>query len=110
MTEILVSAVVGGIVSLVVAYFTSGIRARNDLAKLREELKLEYAIETAIIHLLEHPEFKKRSLKKIQRHLRGFSDADELRMALLRAGAVAFNGEGEEEMWGLLSRNARDIK
>jgi hypothetical protein len=78
-------------------------------AKLKEELKLEHSIETAIIHLMSHPKFSKRSLKKIKHHLRGFKEDDDLRMHLIRAGAVAFSGEGEDEYWGLLEKNRNDI-
>lgn len=78
--------------------------------KLREELKLEYAIETAIRHLLENKNYQRRSLGKIKRHLKGFPSDDDLRMALIRAGAVAVSGEGDDELWGLLERNLDAVK
>lgn len=102
--------VLGLLASVIVAYATARYSARNDMTKLREQLKLEYSIETAIVHLLENPSYQKRSLKKIKHHLRGFSSDDELRMALIRSGAVAFGGEGDEEKWGLLDRNLADIR
>lgn len=102
--------VLGIAASVVVAFITALIAARLEQKKLREELKLEYSIETAIVHLLENPNYKKRGLKKIKHHLRGFKDDDDLRMALIRAGAVAFSDQGGDESWGLLRRNREDIK
>jgi hypothetical protein len=91
------------------AFATARLAGRNERAKLREELKLEYSVETAIRHLLENPAYQKRSLRKIKHHIRGFPD-DDLRRALVRAGAVAFGGSGDEEKWGLLNRNREDVK
>ncbi|MDW3225398.1 MAG: hypothetical protein R8G34_21335 [Paracoccaceae bacterium] len=96
--------------SIVLAYVTARLSAQNDMTKLRAEMKLDYSVETAIRHLLENPNYKKRSLKKIKHHLRGFESDDALRMALVRAGAVAFAGAGEDETWGLVSRNTEDFK
>jgi hypothetical protein len=100
----------GIVASGIIAFITARLTARHEKELLKEELKLDYSIEAAIIHLLQNPNYKKRSLKKIKRHLRGFKDDDELRMALMRAGAIAFDGEGDAEMWGLLDRNAEDVK
>ncbi len=102
--------VFGIVASIIVAFVTARLTARREKEILKEEMKLDYSIEAAIIHLLKNPNYKKRSLKKLKRHLRGFKDDDELRMALMRAGAVAFDGEGDAEMWGLLDRNEEDIK
>ncbi|WP_299777377.1 hypothetical protein [uncultured Roseobacter sp.] len=96
--------------SIVLAFVTARMSARNDLEKLREEMKLDYSVEAAIRHLLENQSYQKRSLKKIKHHLRGFENDDALRMALIRAGAVAFSGSGEDEMWGLVSRNREDFR
>ena len=96
--------------SLVIAFVTARMTAQNDLARLREEMKLDYSVESAIRHLLENENYQKRSLKKIRHHLRGFSDDDALRQALVRAGAVAFSGDGDNEMWGLVSRNREDFR
>lgn len=102
--------VFGIVGSIIVAYITARLTARREKELLREELKLDYSIETAVIHLLENQNYQKRSFKKIKHHLRGFKNDDALRMALMRAGAVAFGGEDEEEFWGLLSRNEDEIK
>ena len=103
-------AIIGIVGSAVVAYLTAQLTSRNEMKKLREEQKLDFSIETAILHLMSNPNYKRRSLKKIKHHLRGFQNDDDLRMALLRAGAVAFGGEGENENWGLLDKNEEDVK
>jgi hypothetical protein len=100
----------GIIGSLIVAFVTARITTTQVFKRLREEKKFEYSLETAIVHLLENPEFKKRSFSKIQRHLRGFENDNDLRQALIRAGAVSFQGTDGEELWGLLSRNREDVK
>jgi len=94
----------------IVAFVTAKITTRQDFARLREEQKFDYSLEAAIVHLLENPAYKKRSLKKLKYHLRGFETDDILRQALIRAGAVAFGGEGDEERWGLLRLNQDDVK
>lgn len=102
--------ILGLIATVAVAFVTAHLTSKNELRKIREEQKLEYSIEAAILHLMRNPSYQKRSLKKIKHHLRGFATDDDLRMALMRAGAVAFGGEGEDEMWGLLDRNEQDVK
>jgi len=102
--------VLGIIGSAIIAFVTARFTARRERERLQEELKLDYSIESAIVHLLQNPDYKRRSLKKIKHHLRGFKDDDDLRMALIRAGAVAFGGEGDKELWGLLSRNEDKMK
>ena len=100
----------GLIASIVVAFLTAYWTARNAEKKIRAELKLEYSIEAAIKSLLSNPSYQKRSLKKIKHHLRGFESDNELRMALIRSGAVAFSGSGDDEMWGLIDKNKKDFK
>lgn len=95
--------------SVIVAFCTAYFAARAELAKLREELKFDYSVEKVIRHLLNHPEHRKRSFKVIRHHLRGFETDNDLRMALMRAGAVAFDSDDLGEVWGLLERNERDI-
>ena len=48
----------------------------------------------------------KMSFLEIEKRLGGFED-NELRKILIRAGAVRF--EGDNELWGLLSRNTDDL-
>lgn len=101
---------VAAVISVVGAFLTALYVANRERAKLREEMKLDYSIEAAIHALLSNPNYQKRSLKKIKHHLRGFDNENALRQALIRAGAVAFSGQGDEEMWGLISRNTEDFK
>ena len=104
-----VPAIVGVVGSLVVAFFTARWAAVQQREKLRQELKLEFSVETAIVHLLEHPSYQTRSFDKIKRHIRGFED-DELRKSLVRAGAVVVREKDGEEMWGLLNLNKDAVK
>ena len=106
--------------AVIVAYVTAQFTARRERDNLRQELKLEYSIETAIIQLLGKQGWKQRSIKAIKRHIRGFAD-DELRQYLVRAGAVAFEGRPdpdsgerskdpeEQELWGLLKNNVDSL-
>lgn len=109
---------IGVIASIVAAYFTALITARNEERRIREELKLEYSAEEAITQLLDRQGWELRSFKTIKGHLKGFED-DELRKLLVRSGAIAFQQEPEDrhpddpdrhdpeklERWGLMERN-----
>lgn len=71
--------------------------------RLRTELKLEFSTEAAIRELLSDPKFqeRKRTFTQIKARLGGFSD-EELRMHLIRAGAVSFKRKADgAELWGL---------
>jgi len=72
--------------------------------RLREELRTEFMAETAIRELLLRKQWTLRSFSAIQKRIRGFDD-NELRRLLIRAGAVCFDGKGDQEMWGLRTRN-----
>ncbi|MEM6371722.1 MAG: hypothetical protein AAF727_02950 [Pseudomonadota bacterium] len=101
---------IAAIISVIGAFATALFVTNREKQKLREEMKLDYSIEAAIHALLSNPNYRKRSLKKIKHHLRGFDDDNALRQSLMRAGAVAFSGHGDAEMWGLISRNSADFK
>lgn len=107
-------AVAGVVFAAIVSFFTARETAQRaaeqDLVRLCEEMKLEYSVETAIRGLLSNKNYKKRSLRKIKHHLRGFETEGAVRPALIRGGAVAFSGQGDEEMWGPISRNTEDFK
>jgi hypothetical protein len=71
--------------------------------RFRTELKLEFALEAAIRDLLSDKRFleRKRTFKEIKRRLGGLED-DDLRKALIRAGAISFTRRSDRaEMWGL---------
>lgn len=61
--------------------------------------------EEAIRHLLQDERWKLRNFELIKRRVGGF-DEEALRQLLVRAGALRFEGEGGEELWGLRERNA----
>lgn len=80
--------------------------------RLRTEMKLEFATEGAIQELLTDERYAMRSFEQIQRRLNGL-EGDDLRKALIRAGAVSFQKQdvgGENgELWGLRERNAKNL-
>lgn len=103
---VIISAIVAG----VVAWLTAAGTIRFNREKLQREFQLEFATEAALKALLETDKYKMRSFKKIKHHLPGFPSENELRLHLIRAGAVCFAGTpGDEttgdEMWGLLVKN-----
>ncbi len=70
----------------------------------QNHLRTEFMAEQVARQLLESKDWQKRSFESIKKRLGGFSD-DELRRILVRAGAVRFEGNKGDELWGLLSRN-----
>ena len=92
------------ITSAITATFTGLVTFANQERKLKTELRTEFMAEEAAKALLETEQWQKRSFEEIQKRLGGFGD-DELRKILVRAGAVRFEGKGEKELWGLISRN-----
>lgn len=72
--------------------------------KLKWELRTEFMAEQAAQTLLQHEKWEKRSFQEIKKRLGGFDD-HELRKILVRAGAVRFKGDGDLELWELVSRN-----
>ena len=88
------------LVSAVVALAISGISAWASIwllkDRLRTELKLEFAAETAIRELLSEEKWKLRSFEEIEKRLKGFEE-NELRKLLIRSGALSFKSrEGKE--------------
>ena len=94
------SAVVAG----GVAWITSAATIRFSREKLQREFQLEFATEAALKALLRADKYKMRSFDRIKHHLPGFADND-LRLHLIRAGAVCFTGPPGDEMWGLLEKH-----
>jgi hypothetical protein len=64
--------------------------------------------ENAAKSLLQDERWKKRSFKAIKNRLGGFED-NELRKILVRAGAISFESDKGEELWGLISENQSDL-
>ncbi|MEL6218643.1 MAG: hypothetical protein AAFR79_09275 [Pseudomonadota bacterium] len=88
--------------SVIVAYFTAQYTSNLQKEKIREELKLEFSIETALKKLLNDQGWKFRTFDAVRYHIKGLED-DKIREHLLRAGAIAFRDEKGNEIWGLLS-------
>ena len=108
------SAIVSGLVAIVVAYLAGHwdtrrqtTQLKNDIElqqrRLEEELRTEKMAEAAIRELLIRAEAK-RSFTRIKARVGGFED-DELRRLLVRSGALRYEGQGGLELWGLRERN-----
>ena len=100
------------VTAVLVAAFTSAITGILTFLvqerKLRADLRTEFMAERALLKLLESPRWEHRTFKEIKKRVGGFQD-DELRKLLVRTGAVRFEGKGEDEFWGLVSRNAGKV-
>ena len=105
---------VPALISAGVALLISGLSMMGAMRRLRTELKLEFATEAALRDLLSDKRYKMRSFPQLKKRLKGLED-DELRKALIRAGAVSFRkrgaGDNDEasELWGLRERNVKDL-
>ena len=70
----------------------------------KRQYKLEDRSEELLFRLLGHERFRLRTFATIKYHVAGFED-NELRKALIRAGALRFEDALGAETWGLLDRN-----
>lgn len=100
LTTILTSAITALITGLIIF----AVQER----KLKMELRTEFMAEQVAKSLLESDEWKKRSFDEIKKRLGGFED-NELRKILVGAGAVKFETSDGGELWGLISRNKKDL-
>jgi len=103
-TAVVTAVITAVITSFITGLITFGVQER----KLRAELGTEFMAEKAIKSLLKIERWKKRRFTEIKKRVGGFTD-DELRRLLVRAGAVKFGESGNEEFWGLISRNEDDV-
>lgn len=95
--------------SIFVAAVTGYITFRIQVHRLKQEMKTEFMAENVAKELLNSEKWSKRSFSEIKKRLGGFDD-DELRKILVRSGAVRFEkNNNEEELWGLISRNKKDL-
>ena len=94
--------------TIVVAAFTGYVTFRIQEHRLKHELRTEFMAEQVVRELLSEEKWTKRSFEAIKKRLGGFED-NELRKILVRAGAVRFEKENGEELWGLISRNKEDL-
>ena len=104
MSSTVTAAIIAGGVSLLLSAVTAFTTLRAQEARLRTELRTEFMAEEAIRSLLLDERWELRSFAEIKRRVRGFDDG-ELRRLLVRAGAVAFEGQSGQELWGLQERN-----
>lgn len=95
----LVGAVVGGLVS----WLLNRQLHAQQLERLRQQYKTEFAAEDTARHFLGHKGYTDRSFEVLRKHLGGFED-DELRRILVRAGAVRTFRDDGSEWWRLLDR------
>lgn len=104
--ETIVASMITAALTALATFLIQERRLRRDFELDRDRLRTEFMAEQVARKLLESEKWKKRSFKEIKKRLGGFED-DELRKILVRAGAVRF--EGDDELWGLLSRNTNDL-
>lgn len=103
----MLSAIIA-IVSLIVSIFSAVTAYLIHRQRLKTEFKTQDSAEKLIRSLLEQPNWSKRSFDSIASKVGGF-DGDDLRQLLVRAGAVRFYSQDGKELWGLLSKNTRDL-
>jgi hypothetical protein len=115
-TDSVSSAVIAGVVALLVAgcaamvnVATTRSTLRHEREKLEAEMRTQFMAEAAIRELLLQEGWEQRSFTVIQNKVGGFED-DELRQLLVRSGAVRFFGKDPQqtEYWGLRERNAAE--
>lgn len=82
----------------------AAIAQRLSEEAFQRQYQLEFAVERVARELLMDEDWRLRSFKVIAHHLSGFGE-DELRKILVRAGAIRFDSEAGQELWGLLDRN-----
>lgn len=71
--------------------------------RLRLERGLDRALRRLIDDLLLIPETPARRFSTIAKHLKGVAE-DDIRKALIQAGAVCFETDDGEEVWGMAGR------
>ncbi len=103
----LAAAIVSAVVALITSIIGASAMFFIQKDRLRTELKLEFATETAVRELLSDERWTFRTFEAIQKRFQGF-EPDELRKCLIRSGALSFEGEGKE-MWGLRERNREKL-
>jgi hypothetical protein len=105
MVDILSWSAWSAVIAAIAAYCTTNATLRFNRDRMRREFQLDFATEAALQALLADGKYEMRSFSKIKRHLPAFSEDNDLRLHLIRAGAVCFYGDDGEEFWGLLSRH-----
>lgn len=96
------AALIAGVVALTTSVVVTNILT---IRKARHDLNLEFGSEGVAKAILMDRNCRYRTFRAIKYHLCGFTD-DELRKILVRAGGIRFTA-GEQEVWGLFSRNRK---
>jgi len=111
--EIIIIASIGAAVgsaalTAFVAFLIQEKKFRREFKHDVGNIRTEFQAEEVVKMFLEDPRWEQRTLKQIKHHIGGFKD-DELQRILVRAGAVRFGTEGENERWGLITRNKEHL-
>ena len=114
MDPTIIVAIIGAIALIIVAIITvrgargkSKEKPKTPKEKTLKEKTLKAAEETAL-ELLNDKRFTMRLFSTIKKRV-GLNDEKELREMLVRIGAARFDGEGDDELWGLKERNPGKI-
>lgn len=108
MNDAVVAAIIAAVVALFVGVLTAFGGYWAARSRLRQEFRTQFAAEEALIRLLQHDGYKRRSFAALRSLVGGFED-DELRKLLVRAGAFRFTFTEAKEYWGLLDRNPEGL-
>ncbi len=114
MDPIIIGALIGVVGTIIVAIiYVFGPRWKSKkITKTPKERTLKEKTlkeaEKIALQLLNDKRFNMRLFSTIKKRV-GLASEKELRDLLVRIGAVPFDGEGDEELWGLKSRNLEKI-
>lgn len=108
MLETVLTSAITAMITALAAFLVQERKLRKEFALDVDKVRTEFMAEQVASELLESKNWKKRSFGAIKSRLGGFSD-DELRMILVKSGAVCFTGQDGEELWGILHRNKGDL-
>ncbi|MEO0496123.1 MAG: hypothetical protein AAF141_01960, partial [Pseudomonadota bacterium] len=100
MTPFLLPAAISAMIAFVVAYYAS----RGAENRLKEKYERELSPQKLARQVLLAKRSKSLPFAVLQAHFGGLDD-NQLRRALLAAGALRFKAEDGSEEWGLISRN-----
>jgi hypothetical protein len=104
------TAIAAFVTAVVTSVVTSIATFATQERRLRTELRTEFMAESAVRHLLQHPDWKLRTFEAIHNKVAGF-ERNDLRKILIRAGAVKFERRDDgAEMWGLIERNQEALR
>lgn len=91
-------------ISLISGSLAGYVAYRVQEQKIKKEYQLHDSAQRVAYELMSVEKWPLRSFRVIRHHLGGFDD-NELRMILVRSGAIRFMSKNGAELWGLLERN-----